>query len=502
MNTKPPFFEPIRQRAAQRWDQLEHDPGLAGPWHQLFKQVQNPRYVLSELLQNADDAGATEASVCIEDGSFVFTHNGDDFTEEHFESLCNFGFSNKRHLHMIGFRGIGFKSTFSLGDTVELYTPTLSVSFHRRRFTEPHWVDCPHRDVGSTQIRVAISDEHQQREVEKNLQDWLKSSVSLLFFKHIRRLQINDQAVHWESLGSGPFPDTELMAPHANPDRAFLVARSGAEPFPLDALNEIKQERLLGAEHDVDFPHCQVEIVLGMKGRLYVVLPTGVETALPFACNAPFIQDPARLKIKDPATSPTNRWLLARIGSLAAAMMLQWLEHTDASVAERARAYGCLPDADRNDHSLEGTCAAIVQEAFAAAIDNQTFLLTDAGDLVAAHQSVIIPEELFDVWPAEQVAALLDSAHRPAFSRHVAVSDREKLVHWGVIEAISKDRVLGVLQTKHLPKPEAWRGLLRLWSYIADEITGYGLYAIRNGISVLFLCRARMSSMRRARSFA
>ena len=32
-------------------------------------------------------------------------------------------------------RGIGFKSTFSLGDTVELLTPTLAVAFHRTRFT-------------------------------------------------------------------------------------------------------------------------------------------------------------------------------------------------------------------------------------------------------------------------------------------------------------------------------------------------------------------------------
>jgi hypothetical protein len=477
MNTQPPFFEPIRQRAAQRWDQLEDDPGLAGPWHQLFKQVQNPRYVLSELLQNADDAGATEASVCIEEGSFVFTHNGDDFIDEHFESLCNFGLSNKRHLHMIGFRGIGFKSTFSLGDTVELSTPTLSVAFHRQRFTEPQWVDGMRRDVGSTQSRVAIHDEHRQREVEKNLQEWLKSPGSLLFFKHIRRLRISDHEVHWERLGSGPAPNTEWMALNAEHERAFLLARSGAEPFPPDALAEIKQERLLGAEQDVDFPHCQVEIVLGMPGRLYVVLPTGVETALPFACNAPFIQDPARLKIKDPATSATNRWLLARVGSLAAAVMLQWLEHTSTSVAERTRAYGCLPDVDRNGNSLEGTCAATVQEAFAAAIDNQAFLLTEAGDLVPAHQSLIIPGALFDVWPAEQVAALLDSALRPAFSRHVAVSDREKLVHWGVIEAISKDHVLDVLRTKHLPKPEAWRGLLRLWTYIAHEITGYGPYA-------------------------
>ena len=46
------------------------------------------------------------------------------------------------------------------------------------------------------------------------------------------------------------------------------------------------------------FPPCRVEIVLGMDGRLFVVLPTGVITQLPFACNAPFIQDPARMKIR------------------------------------------------------------------------------------------------------------------------------------------------------------------------------------------------------------
>ncbi|MFW5398069.1 MAG: hypothetical protein XXXNARYT_003797, partial [Candidatus Accumulibacter regalis] len=141
MNEQPAFFETLRQKARERWDQLESDPDLAGPWHQLFKQVQSPRHVLSELLQNADDAGATEASVDITDGCFLFSHNGEDFTEEHFASLCRFGYSNKRALHTIGFRGIGFKSTFSLGDTVELDTPSLSIAFDRRRFTEPRWIE-------------------------------------------------------------------------------------------------------------------------------------------------------------------------------------------------------------------------------------------------------------------------------------------------------------------------------------------------------------------------
>lgn len=111
---KPSYFEEIREKASKRWDQLEGDPDLAGPWHQLFKQVQSPRHIVSELLQNADDAGATEASIKIESGVFIFQHNGEDFAHEHLASICRFGYSNKRALHTIGFRGIGFKSTFSL----------------------------------------------------------------------------------------------------------------------------------------------------------------------------------------------------------------------------------------------------------------------------------------------------------------------------------------------------------------------------------------------------
>src|SRR5688572_30444970 len=225
---RPAYFEPVRDRASTRWDQLEGEPDLAGPWHQLFKQVQSPRHVLSELLQNADDAGATEASVEVEGDEFVFSHNGEDFVEENFLSLCRFGYSNKRALHTIGFRGIGFKSIFSLGDTVELYTPTLSVAFDRQRFTEPRWLASSLVADGRTQIRVAIGDEHRQREVDKNLQEWLKSPVSLLFFRHIRRLRIGERDVHWGDLGPGPVPETEWMALHEDPDQAFLVVRSEA----------------------------------------------------------------------------------------------------------------------------------------------------------------------------------------------------------------------------------------------------------------------------------
>lgn len=485
MTGKPAYFEAIRQTAARRWDQLEQDPELAGPWHQLFKQVQSPRHILSELLQNADDAGATEAAVQIEDQVFIFEHNGEDFAEEHFASLCRFGYSNKRALHTIGFRGIGFKSTFSLGDQVELFTPSLSIGFHRRRFTEPAWLSTSARTDGRTRIRVEISDQLRQREVEKNLEEWLRSPVSLLFFKNIRRMRIGGLEVHWGSLGPGPVPESEWMALYEKEDESFLLIRSEPEAFPDDALAEIRQERMLGSEEETEFPPCKVEIVLGAKGRLYVVLPTGVETGLPFACNAPFIQDPARLKIKDPETSPTNRWLLDRAGKLAASAMFNWLDQVDASLVERARAYGLFPDVDREDSSLEGVCGTVVEEAFAEAIDNKELLLTEGGKLVLEKQSVIVPRAVLDVWPAEQAAALLDTEGRPALCQSVDALDKEKLLRWGVVEEIDKPKLLGILQEKHLPKPETWRQLLILWAYVAPEITGYRHYVSAEDVKIV-----------------
>lgn len=485
MKNPPNFFEPIRLKAAQRWNQLEKDPELAGPWHQLFKQVQSPRHVLSELLQNADDAGATEASVRIESDVFIFEHNGDDFTEENFASLCRFGYSNKRALHTIGFRGIGFKSTFSLGNRVQLFTPTLSVTFHRRRFTEPHWQAGHSMVERRTRICVAISDHHRRREIEKNLEEWIESPVSLLFFKHIRQLRIGNSNVHWGSMGDGPVPNSEWMAMHGKEDTAFLLIRSEPEPFPAEALEEIRQERLVGTQDEVDFPPCSVEIVLGAKGRLFVVLPTGVQTSLPFACNAPFVQDPARLKIKDPEISPTNRWLLERTGQLAASAMIAWVQQSSLPISERVGAYELLPDIGQHDSSLESGCSAAVAQAFATAANGHPLLLTDDNAVTLAGQSVILPAELFDIWPNEQTTALFDSNARPPLSRHIAEQHRKRLLSWNFVEQISKKYIIRMLYHKNPPKPSTWQKLLDLWAYIAPDTTQYSAVFHPNNMNIM-----------------
>lgn len=473
MTAKPEYFDRIRQRSEKRWSQLEADPELAGPWHQLFKQVQSPRHVLSELLQNADDARATHASVRIDAGVFTFSHNGEDFTEEHFASLCRFGYSNKRALHTIGFRGIGFKSTFSLGDCVELFTPTLSAQFERTRFTEPAWRTNSEASDGQTLVRVQSVDRRRQKELEKNFHEWLTSSKSLLFFRNLRRIDIGEQSIHWRKKKNGPVPDSEWVALDDAPDDCFLHIRSCEESFPEEALEEIRQERLLAVDEKTVFPPCRVEIVLGGGGRLYVVLPTGVETDLPFACNAPFIQDPARLKIKDPETSPTNRWLLARCGRLAAESMLKWLENRKLTIPNRADAYALVPDLPTESSALDAGCAAIVANAFAEALQGEKVLLAEDGALTLAKASVCVPATLLEVWPQELAMSLLDTGERPPLCRTIQDEHKARLVEWDWVKEIDATAFLTILRYKRIPKPETWPQLLLLWAFVAPEFIGY-----------------------------
>ncbi|QBE68628.1 hypothetical protein SynWH8101_1040 [Synechococcus sp. WH 8101] len=483
MNRQPPeYFEPIRQAAERRWQQLEADPELAGPWHQLFKQVQSPRHVLSELLQNADDAGATEASARVVNGVFEFTHNGEDFQPDHFASLCRFGYSNKRSLHTIGFRGIGFKSTFSLGPVVGIRTPSLSVFFEKDRFTLPCWYEDTTNDQNKTCILVEIQDKLRQAELAKNLAEWKQSPISLLFFRNIRRLTLDGHQLFWHSRGAGPVHGSEWYSLNDTESDRYLLARSEPEEFPSECVDEIKHERILGADSDFSLPPSRVELVLGASAGIYVVLPTSVKPDLPFACNGPFMQDPARVKIKDPETSPTNRWLLARVGRLAASCMVNWLANQALDMSSRAQAYQLIPKAGlsgsrtrayfsiANQGGIEDECVEEVSQSFFHHIQHQRIVLAHDGCVEGSGSCIALEKEVQDIWESSFYTGILDPKKRKLISTAIPRETVDLLQKLEQIEKISRVLFCSLLQQIAPPNPGKEK-LLRLWVYVSGEFT-------------------------------
>src|SRR5258707_7428336 len=97
-------------------------------------------------------------------------------------------------MYTIGFRGLGFKSTFSLGSRVELYTPTLAVAFEEARFTEPIWLDGS-RPSDLTRIVIRMTRAELTEQVNTNLRQSVESPLPLLFFRHIREIELQGETM-------------------------------------------------------------------------------------------------------------------------------------------------------------------------------------------------------------------------------------------------------------------------------------------------------------------
>ena len=71
-----------------------------------------------EILQNADDHGATEVCFKLSENEIVIEHNGESFTRENVEAITYFGKSTSRDdLVKTGRFGVGFKSVFAFTAT-------------------------------------------------------------------------------------------------------------------------------------------------------------------------------------------------------------------------------------------------------------------------------------------------------------------------------------------------------------------------------------------------
>ena len=84
-----------------------------------------------ELLQNADDAGASKFAVHLSESQIICANDGRPFSESDLRSICRSGASNKKKGETIGYRGIGFKSVAALADRVKIISGGISTVFDK-----------------------------------------------------------------------------------------------------------------------------------------------------------------------------------------------------------------------------------------------------------------------------------------------------------------------------------------------------------------------------------
>ncbi|GMO14855.1 MAG: hypothetical protein Pg6A_00740 [Termitinemataceae bacterium] len=79
-------------------------------------------HLVYELLQNAEDTEAKDVKFIMFNDRLEFWHDGKPFTESNLKSIRRVALSDKLNVNAIGKFGVGFKSVFSICETVKLYS--------------------------------------------------------------------------------------------------------------------------------------------------------------------------------------------------------------------------------------------------------------------------------------------------------------------------------------------------------------------------------------------
>ena len=282
-----------------------------------------------ELLQNAEDTGATEASFTLTEEGCWFEHNGTrPFTESDVRAITGIHNSTKtKASDQIGKFGIGFKSVFVYTLTPTIYSNNFSFRISRLVMPEPvagdpsiekktkFWL--PFNNPNKTP-QAAFS------EVRAGLNEL--AETTLLFLPNIESikwamdsepsgevLRIERADSHIEVLKqiSGRTTTSSHFLRFDQPV-AGLDKHRVAIAFALDFLPNVQA-------FSSDKPLSQQLKIVSTPGQVAVFFPANKETSgLRFHLHAPFVPELSRASIKE---TPANKPLFEQLAALTASSL-------------------------------------------------------------------------------------------------------------------------------------------------------------------------------------
>ena len=180
------FLDEVRAKRQKLADVLEEYSGIRKIVEELYP---DRAHFIYELLQNAEYAGATEASFALDDNSVSFEHNGHPFTQEDVLGITNIGESFHQDQEAKRF-GVGFKAVFAYTESPHIWSPRFS-------FAISHLVlpaELPPRPELGQETRFEFPFNNRKKEppeayaeIEAGLDEL--AETTLLFLTHLESLQ-------------------------------------------------------------------------------------------------------------------------------------------------------------------------------------------------------------------------------------------------------------------------------------------------------------------------
>ena len=159
---------------------------------------EKPTHFVYELLQNADDALATNVKFEISESELLFYHDGSkDFTLDDIKSITGVNNSTKKNTDSVGKFGIGFKSVFSVTEAPVIYNR--NINFRIEHMIIPY--EEPPIELGdyTTIIKLPFKSKKYSNEkiVEKILDEFEKiDCATIMFLRNISTLKLPNNEIN------------------------------------------------------------------------------------------------------------------------------------------------------------------------------------------------------------------------------------------------------------------------------------------------------------------
>ena len=354
-----------------------------------------------ELLQNADDHGATEVFFKLSKDEVMIEHNGEPFKEENVKAITYFGKSTSREdLVKTGRFGIGFKSVFAFTATpiiiswpehfqiyglyrVRDYPYPEDFSNYRTRIILPFNHESEHPDF----VEELMTQEEAYRQISACLRKL--NMNTLLFTRNIREIS-------WEI---GNISMRFWREDKEDDNARITIIRNGVQEKGYLVFSKVptwKNEKHKAVEiaFAIDRQH-QVKSI--DDDNLYVLFPTIEKTGLRFLLNGPYRTNPARETVSK--TDDFNVHLM----KVTSVLMNELLPKLRKKERLTMHFLAILPNEEDPLSGFYDPLRSTIIDAF----QNKKLTPTKRGDHAAALGLYRVNSELFDLITDRDLSVIL-----------------------------------------------------------------------------------------------
>lgn len=336
---------------------------LAGLEAYVSESYNNRSFI--ELLQNADDATATQFYVkrC---GDYLFVaNNGHPFNIKDLESLCRCASSNKERGTHIGYRGIGFKSVVGFAKEVHLVSGDYEITFSKELTKQtiplaskvpliriPHNLDNSVKNLLANEIK-SLQDEGYEtififsgviaNQIDEEYTSF--ASTIMLFLKNIRTIKIQ--------LNKKVFANIAVTDESEN-GRVMRISTTDAISNWLVSSN---------SKCSIAFSMDNGKVVRLPKNEaiIHSFLPTEDSCGLGVVVNGDFSTDPSRRHL---IMDENTQKVISNLAILYASLWKNALEKNDKNILEALMPYFDLKLIQLVKQSFEKEFAVKIKESF------------------------------------------------------------------------------------------------------------------------------------------